>query len=449
MVETAFLLALAVLLAAAFLAFGWGRGVALRAARKQGQTIALPNYFGWYATVLMLACALPVLIAGGLLLDRLAIQQVTIPTGLTTQEIKDAAWFLVHQPANSLTVTLREAGQGLLTARQHAWNGIFLTTTAAAALGLAFAWLRLRHALPVRRRVDGFGRLLLAGAAFASILITLAIVGSVLIEALRFFKLVNPLDFLFGLQWSPQNAGATGNENAFGIVPLLLGTLLIMLIAMLVATPLGLFSAIYMAEYAGPRLRNIAKPALEILAGIPTVVYGYFAITLLSPALRAAGAHLGIAVSAESALAAGLAMGIMIIPYISSLSDDILLAVPQSLRDASYGLGATKSETIKQVVIPAALPGIMGSILLAVSRAIGETMIVVMAAGLSANLTLNPLQSVTTVTAQIVALLTGDQEFDSAKTLAAFALGLTLFVLTLLLNIVALIIVKRYREDYD
>lgn len=293
---------------------------------------------------------------------------------------------------------------------------------------------------------------LLALAALMSILATVAIVGAVLFESLRFFKLVPVTDFLLGLSWSPQTAmraDQAGSSGAFGAVPLFVGSLLITLIAMIVAIPIGLFSAIYMSEYAHKKLRNVAKPALEILAGIPTVVYGYFAIVMLAPLLTYLGGVSGIPIAAESALAAGLAMGVMIIPFISSLSDDIISAVPKSLREASYGLGATKSETIKHVVLPAALPGIMGAVLLAISRAIGETMIVVMAAGLAAKLSFNPLESVTTVTVQIVSLLVGDQEFDSPKTLAAFALGLTLFCVTLVLNIVALRVVKKYREKYE
>lgn len=240
-----------------------------------------------------------------------------------------------------------------------------------------------------------------------------------------------------------------GASGAFGAVPLFAGTLLISLIAMLVAVPIGLLSAIYMAEYAHPGFRSVAKPLLEVLAGIPTVVYGFFAVLTVAPFLRDAGAALGLSIASESALATGIVMGIMIIPFISSLSDDVITAVPDSLRQGAYGLGATRSETIKQVVIPAALPGIIGGILLAVSRAIGETMIVVMAAGLSAHLTANPFEAVTTVTVQIVTLLVGDQEFDSPKTLSAFALGLVLFLVTLILNVVALNVVRKYREKYD
>ncbi len=290
-----------------------------------------------------------------------------------------------------------------------------------------------------------------ASAGFA-LLVTGAILFSVLREALLFFQHVPITDFLFGTAWSPQvamradQAGATG---AFGVLPLLAGTFLITLIALAVALPIGLMSAIYLSEYAKPRLRDRLKPMLEVLAGIPTVVYGYFAVRSVAPLLHRLGEAIGLPIASESALVAGLVMGVMIIPFVSSLSDDMMRAVPRSLRDASYGLGATQSETIQRVVLRSALPGIMGAALLAVARAVGETMIVVMAAGLSANLTLNPLESVTTMTVQMVTLLTGDQEFNSPKTLAAFALGLTLFCFTLLLNIVAQRIVKKYREQYE
>jgi phosphate transport system permease protein len=244
-------------------------------------------------------------------------------------------------------------------------------------------------------------------------------------------------------------ADQVGSSGAFGAIPVFMGTLLISAIAMCVAVPIGLMSAIYLSEYADKRFRAVAKPLLEILAGIPTVVYGFFAALVVAPMIRNAGVTLGLDVSSESALAAGLVMGIMIIPFVSSLSDDVINAVPQSLRDGALGLGSTKSETIRLVVLPAALPGIVGGVLLAVSRAIGETMIVVMAAGLAANMTVNPLKTVTTVTVQIVTLLVGDQEFDSPKTLAAFALGLLLFVITLILNVIALVVVRKYREQYE
>jgi phosphate transport system permease protein len=299
------------------------------------------------------------------------------------------------------------------------------------------------HPLTARLLVGFF-----ALCAAVSILITAGIVLSIVLEAVRFFQHVPVWQFLTGTNWSPQQAGVNPAE-AFGAVPLFVGTLLIMLIAMAVAVPVGLLSAIYLAEYATPTLRNTLKPALEMLAGIPTVVYGVIAIMAVAPLLRGVGQHFGLSVASESALGAGLVMGIMIIPFISSLSDDIISSIPNALREASFGLGATRSETICKVVLPAALPGIMGALLLAMSRAIGETMIVVMAAGMAANLSFNPLDAVTTVTVQMVALLVGDQEFNSPKTLAAFGLGLTLFVVTLLLNICALWIVKRYRQHYE
>ncbi len=305
---------------------------------------------------------------------------------------------------------------------------------------------------PLKRLADGAVYFVLGASSLVAVAVTVGIVFSMLFEAMLFFQKVPVQDFLFGLEWSPQTAiraDQVGSSGSFGAVPLITGTLLISTIAMIVATPLGLAAAIYLAEYAGARERGIIKPVLEILAGIPTVVYGFFAALVIAPFIRTTGAGFGLEIASESALAAGLAMGIMIVPLISSLSDDVINAVPQTLRDASLGLGATRSETIVRVVLPAAGSGIAGSLLLAASAAIGETMIVVMAAGLAANLTANPLEAVTTVTAQIVALLTGDQEFDSAKTLSAFALGLVLFVVTLTLNVIAQKIVKNYREQYE
>jgi phosphate transport system permease protein len=330
-----------------------------------------------------------------------------------------------------------------------------LASAAVIVLGvlvLGWAYRRVQPEFRARNRVERGIELLLIAASCIAILTTIGIFLSVLVEALRFFEQVSPLDFLFGLTWSPQTAiraDQVGASGAFGAVPLFAGTLLISGLAMLVAVPVGLMSAIYLSEYASRRFRSYAKPLLEILAGIPTVVYGYFAALTVAPLLRGFGESIGLDVASESALGAGLVMGIMIIPFVSSLSDDVITAVPQALRDGSYALGATRSETIRQVVFPAALPGIVGAVLLAVSRAIGETMIVVMAAGLAANLTANPFEAVTTVTVQIVMLLTGDQEFDSAKTLAAFALGLVLFLVTLALNVVALRVVRRYREQYE
>ncbi len=337
-----------------------------------------------------------------------------------------------------------------------------LTTTGNAsltvvALSIAIVALLLIHRrthpkLRARNQVEGLVQGLLIVCSTIAIFTTIGIVLSVLFEAIRFFRIIPITDFLFGQEWSPQmaiRADQVGSSGAFGAIPVFVGTALISAIAMCVSVPVGLMSAIYLSEYAGKRFRSVAKPLLEILAGIPTVVYGFFAALTVAPIIRNFGGSIGLNVSSESALAAGLVMGVMIIPFVSSLSDDVINAVPQSLRDGAYGLGSTHSETIKQVVIPAALPGIVGGILLAVSRAIGETMIVVMAAGLAANLTANPLQAVTTVTVQIVTLLVGDQEFDSPKTLAAFALGLVLFVITLVLNVIALYVVRKYREQYE
>tara|TARA_S200000501_G_C20767090_1_gene718845 strand:- start:315 stop:1214 length:900 start_codon:yes stop_codon:yes gene_type:complete len=296
------------------------------------------------------------------------------------------------------------------------------------------------------------------GSSYIAILITFGIFFSLIFEAINFFRYVNFVDFFFNTSWNPNRAFVINAsegfdqealKDAFGFIPLLTGTILIATVAMIVAIPLGLLTAIYLAEYASTRVRDIAKPIIEILAGVPTVVYGFFAALSLAPFIKDVGESVGLPVSAESALAAGLAMGVMIIPFVSSLSDDVIKAVPNSLREGAYALGATKSETIKKVVLPAALAGIMGSFLLAISRAIGETMIVVMAASLRANLTFNPLEPATTITTQIVTSLIGDVEFDNPKTLVAFALGLTLFIMTLILNVAAILIVKKYREKYD
>ncbi|WP_119307167.1 phosphate ABC transporter permease subunit PstC [Cohaesibacter haloalkalitolerans] len=319
-------------------------------------------------------------------------------------------------------------------------------------IGLVLSYLRVSPRLRARNLVETNIKVALVLASSIAILTTVGIVMSMLFEAIHFFNKVSLSNFFLGTQWDPRftSAGrAGGGEGSFGLLPLIWGTLYISLVALLVAVPIGMFAAIYMAEYASNTVRAIAKPLLEILAGIPTIVYGFFALVTVGPFLRDTGAAIGLDISANSVLTAGCVMGIMLIPFISSLSDDIITAVPQSLRDGSLGLGATKSETIKKVILPAALPGIVGSILLAASRAIGETMIVVMAAGIAANLTLNPFEAVTTVTVKIVSQLTGDLEFNSPQTLVAFALGITLFVITLGLNIFALHIVRKYREQYD
>ncbi|MEP4147995.1 MAG: phosphate ABC transporter permease subunit PstC [Halioglobus sp.] len=321
-----------------------------------------------------------------------------------------------------------------------------------AILGGLLATIRVSPELRARNHVEDIFKWILFACSFIAVLTTLGIVLSVLFEAIRFFQVITFSDFLLGLQWSPQmaiRADQVGASGSFGFVPLLVGTLLISFVAMFIAVPIGLMSAIYLSEYASRSFRAVTKPVLEILAGVPTVVYGFFAALTVAPFIRDLGESLGLTVASESALAAGLVMGIMIIPFVMSLSDDIISAVPDSMREASLGMGATMNETIRKVLMPAALPGIVGGILLAFSRAIGETMIVVMAAGLSAKLTVNPLEAVTTITVQIVTLLVGDQEFDSPKTLAAFALGLVLFFVTLLLNVIALYVVRKYREQYD
>ncbi|MBT6284714.1 MAG: phosphate ABC transporter permease subunit PstC, partial [Rhodospirillaceae bacterium] len=318
--------------------------------------------------------------------------------------------------------------------------------------GGLYARTRLSPTLRACNQVEQAIKIFLMACSLIAIVTTIGIVLSLVFESVRFFAKVSIVEFLFGTEWSPQTAlraDQVGASGAFGAIPLIAGTLLITVIAMVIAVPIGLFSAIYLSEYAGARVRGYIKPLLEILAGIPTVVYGFFAALTVAPYIRDLGASLGLNVASESALAAGFVMGIMIVPFISSLSDDVINAIPQSLRDGSYALGATQSETIKKVILPAALPGIFAACLLAVSRAIGETMIVVMAAGLAANLTANPFEAVTTVTVQIVTLLVGDQEFDSAKTLAAFALGLLLFCITLTMNVIALHVVRKYREQYD
>ena len=341
--------------------------------------------------------------------------------------------------------------------RYQRWQAIARYAMVAAALsvalfGLLFAGRRISPQFRARHGAERILSGLMIACSLIAILTTLGILLSLLIEALRFFDRVSPFEFFFGLNWEPQipiREGQVTAGGAFGAIPVFAGTLLISAIAMLVAIPIGLYSAIYLTEYAHPKVRAVIKPVLELLAGIPTVVYGFFAVLTVAPAMREFGETIGIPIAPNSALAAGGVMGIMIIPFISSLSDDAIAAVPRAMRDGSYAMGATKGETIIKVLLPAALPGIMGGVLLAVSRAIGETMIVVMAAGIIATLTANPLEPVTTVTVQIVTLLIGDTEFDNPKTLAAFALGLVLFLVTLALNVLALHIVRKYREQYE
>ena len=452
-----------VLTALTIVGYRMGRSRVMAMAGGSAKTLhSLPNYYGAYVA---LWCGLPAIVvlgvwlaSQGAVVDRVVMAGLPAETqslpperiSLMLSDIKNLAYGNVVRDEPDPVV--RAAADRLNALNHTGFVTMAVLVGALAVLGLTLGWRQVQPDLRARNRVEKITMMLLIVASSVAILTTAGIVLSLLFEALRFFGKIPIFDFLFGLEWSPQTAiraDQVAAEGAFGAIPLIAGTMLISFIAMCVAVPIGLMSAIYLAEYAHDRVRAIAKPALEILAGIPTVVYGFFAALTVAPAFRNFGDSIGLDVASESALAAGMVMGIMIIPFVSSLSDDVITAVPQSLREGSFGLGATKSETIKQVIFPAALPGIVGGVLLAVSRAIGETMIVVMAAGLAANLTINPLEAVTTVTVQIVTLLVGDQEFDSAKTLAAFALGLTLFVVTLALNVVALQIVKRYREKYD
>jgi phosphate transport system permease protein len=421
---------------------------------------SLPNYYGYYVALWSILPAL-MLVFSWLAFETPVINHMVMATlpDASRALSADLQGLLINDLNNALSGSYGEAKPELKATVDYlrslkTWSNWLLSVLAVslAFLGAFFARSRIDKEHRARNQVEKTVMALLLGSSLIAILTTVGIVMSVLFESIRFFNKVPMTDFLFGLQWSPQIAmrsDQVGSSGAFGAVPLFTGTLLISSIALIVAVPIGLMSAIYLAEYASLRFRSVAKPLLEILAGIPTVVYGFFAALTVAPFIRDVGADFGLAVSSESALAAGLVMGIMIIPFVSSLSDDFINAVPQALRDGAYALGATQSETIRQVVIPAALPGIVGGILLAASRAIGETMIVVMAAGLAANLTANPLEAVTTVTTQIVTLLVGDQEFDSPKTLAAFALGLVLFLVTLALNVLALHIVRKYREQYE
>jgi phosphate transport system permease protein len=345
-----------------------------------------------------------------------------------------------------------EAAERLTAMRAGAWNALFASVTALLAIGTFLARRKISAGFRARQSVEKVLSGFMIFCALVAIVTTLGIIFSLVYESLRFFARVPLAEFLFGLNWEPQipiRADQVAGAGAFGWIPVLLGTLVITFVALLVAIPIGIFSAIYLNEFASPLVRSVTKPVLELLAGIPTVVYGFFAVLVVAPALRTAGQSLGFDVAPNTALAAGGVMGIMLIPFISSFTDDAISAVPRALRDGSLALGATQGETVLKVLFPAAIPGIAGGILLAVSRAIGETMIVVMAAGLIAKLTVNPLDSVTTVTVQIVTLLIGDTEFDNPKTLAAFALGLMLFLVTLVLNIIALHIVRKYREAYD
>lgn len=410
---------------------------------------SLPKYYGYYTALWALVPAVILLLVwisaeevviDGSLTQRLPASLQDKNISLVLNDIKLAA----SSGIENATPEVAELANYYKQAKSNSASIKAVLALLIALGGVVWGFTRIAPQFRARVRVESWIKAMLLVCSSIAVITTVGIVFSVLFESLVFFKSVSPLEFVFGTHWSP-----TAAEPTFGAVPLFAGTLLISLIALIISVPIGLMVAIYLSEYASSRVRTFAKPMLELLAGIPTVVYGFFAALTIAPFIRDLFAGVGISASSESALAAGLVMGVMIIPFVSSLSDDVISAVPQYLRDGAYGLGATRSETIKQVVLPAAIPGVVGGVLLAASRAIGETMIVVMAAGLAANLTANPLESVTTVTVQIVTLLTGDQEFDSPKTLAAFALALLLFLVTLVLNLVALKVVKKYREQYD
>ena len=456
------LITLAALTIASF-TFGRKRSLSLATTteKKKSYLHSLPGYYG---ALTALWCAIPALLILALWLifetsiityvvsADLPAEYQNLPKSEQNLVINDLHNEIAGQTFGEPNPKLKPAVDHYKQLQQISKMALTVVIIAISILCGLFAWSRISPNLRARNHVEIVLKFLLISSSTIAILTTIGIVLSVLFEAIRFFQTVPLTEFLFGLKWSPQTAiraDQVGSSSAFGAVPLFTGTLLISFIAMVIAVPIGLMSAIYLSEYASRKFRSVVKPLLEILAGVPTVVYGFFAALTVAPFIRESGGLIGLSVSSESALAAGLVMGIMIIPFISSLSDDVINAVPQAMRDGSYGLGATQSETVKRVILRAALPGIVGGILLAVSRAIGETMIVVMAAGLAANLTANPLDSVTTVTVQIVTLLVGDQEFDSAKTLAAFALGLMLFVVTLSLNVIALHIVRKYREQYE
>ena len=454
------------ILAFSLVAFLVGRATARRFAAgvPAGRAAAhsVPAYHGLFVAIWVgvpaLVLALLWLLADGPVIDRLLTR--SLPPELT-EGLSPAALGLllaeIHNVAEGRIFAQPSPGVTEAAARLAAWTrigeiAIFVVVLAAMLIGAAVARARLAPRFRARNQVEralSAFMILCAGVALAT---TLGIIVSLVSESLAFFRMVPVGEFLFGLRWEPQiamRADQVAGAGAFGAVPVFVGTLLIAGIAMALAVPVGLLSAIYLVEYASPAVRAVVKPALEILAGVPTVVYGFFAVLIVAPAIRQAGTALGLATSPNSALAAGLVMGVMIIPFISSLADDALRAVPRSLRDGSLAMGATPGETMTKVLLPAALPGIAGGVLLALSRAIGETMIVVMAAGLIATMTLNPLDSVTTVTVQIAAMLVGDTAFDSPKTLAAFALGLVLFVTTLGLNTLGVAIVRRYREVYE
>jgi phosphate transport system permease protein len=437
---------------------GWSKGRGLVAAN--GVTVhSRPQYHGSYVALWAMIPALVILALWG-------IFGGGIVRGFTVDQIPQELLLELDQSGLNLTIGRIEAlasgygvvgeiqpweqaaGDALRSFQFLTFAGVLALALVAGGAALFYARSRINERHRSRNAVERIVGLLLLACSAVAILTTVGIVASLVTEAIRFFTFVSPIEFFFGTVWAPNNAGGA-NHGRYGLLPLLSGTLMITAIAMLVAVPIGLMAAIYLNQYADRRFRAVAKPIIEILAGIPTIVFGFFALVTIGPFLRDAGGAIGLDIKASSALTAGVVMGIMIIPFVSSLSDDILNQVPKTLRDGAYGLGATKSETIRNVLIPAALPGIVGAFLLAVSRAIGETMIVVLAAGNAPVLRGNPFEPVATITVSIVNQLTGDTDFTGPQSLVAFALGLTLFVITLCLNIFALFIVRRFREQYE
>jgi phosphate transport system permease protein len=456
------LIAFALLLAAIIGGYVLNRMAAEQIRTGGTRLHSLSGFHGSYAALVVglpgLALIILWLLLQGPLIDGIVMQG--LPDGvldgldsgavqLVQAEIKSIAGGTVFGTPEDWKIAAAERMQGLRSSSMI----ILVVAVALVCLGLlVFTRRKVASDFRARHSVEQITMGLMIACSIIAVLTTVGIILSLIFESFRFFSLVPFTEFFFGTRWEPQiaiRADQVAGQGAFGWIPVMMGTLVITVIALTVAIPVGLFSAIYLNEFASPRVRAVIKPVLEVLAGVPTIVYGFFALLVVAPALRSLGADLGIELSPNTALAAGTVMAIMLIPFISSFADDALAAVPRSLRDGALALGATRGETVMNVLFPAAIPGIVGGILLAVSRAIGETMIVVMAAGLIASMTINPLDSVTTVTVQIVSLLIGDSSFDDPKTLSAFALGLMLFVVTLLINILALRIVRKYRELYD
>lgn len=444
------------------IAYGLNRKASADLRKTTGALHSNPSYHGLYAGlsvfVPLLILILTALFFKGMIVDRLVINglpgsvldgQDAGAINLILTEIKSLASGRVFGEPEPWKLAAAERMVGL-RAMYH--NVLIVAVAAIAAIVLIVRLRGLVANFRARQAAEKMVYRVMVFCSVIAILTTVGIVAALLFETIKFFNKVPITEFLFGLNWEPQipiREGQVAAEGAFGWLPVFVGTLVVTVVALVVAVPTGLFAAVYLNEFAPRRLRAVAKPMLEILAGVPTVVYGFFAILVIAPALRSFGASLGLDVAPNSALAAGAVMGIMLIPFITSFADDAISAVPSALRDGALALGSTRSEAMMQVQFPAAIPGIVGGVLLAVSRAIGETMIVVMAAGLIARMTLNPLDSVTTVTVQIVTLLIGDTAFDNPKTLAAFALGMMLFLVTLIINIFAIRIVRKYREAYD